>query len=257
MRQKTSKLIRSRWLKRKILRKWLRVLTGMVGFLGLVLGTAFFLKSDFWRAKRINCQLNGHDCPAELRSSLMGLFQAENILFFSTPRAVKKVQDVFPGLSQVRIEKHFPQELLFELEERKPVAAVTLKNEGATDFFWLDQEGIFLRKTTSRDDLPLVLVVSWPPLAVGEKLPLEGLEAIIFLLTNLKWRLLAPKQAEIVDSSKAKVWLADNLQVTFSLQKDLDDQLASLQLILSRTKIEGKPPKRVDLFFDKPVIAYE
>lgn len=47
-----------------------------------------------------------------------------------------------------------------------------------------------------------------------------------------------------------------NLTVFFSLDKDLFSQVISLQFILSRSKIEGKLPKLVDLRFRKPVISY-
>ena len=47
-----------------------------------------------------------------------------------------------------------------------------------------------------------------------------------------------------------------NLTVFFSLDKDLFSQVISLQFILSRSKIEGRLPRLVDLRFNKPVISY-
>lgn len=45
-------------------------------------------------------------------------------------------------------------------------------------------------------------------------------------------------------------------EVFFSLTKEIKDQVVSLQLILTRAKIEGRLPKRVDLRFTKPVVSY-
>ncbi len=42
----------------------------------------------------------------------------------------------------------------------------------------------------------------------------------------------------------------------FNLKGEINEQILSLQLILSRTKIEGKVPKLIDLRFNKPVISY-
>ncbi|MFZ5366433.1 MAG: hypothetical protein ACOZBZ_04080 [Patescibacteria group bacterium] len=50
--------------------------------------------------------------------------------------------------------------------------------------------------------------------------------------------------------------LSGNLKVFFSREKDLSGQVASLQLILGRSKIEGKIPLEIDLRFDKPVLIY-
>lgn len=46
------------------------------------------------------------------------------------------------------------------------------------------------------------------------------------------------------------------LQVLFSKEKDLKTQVASLQYILLRAKIEGRLPKKIDLRFDKTVVSY-
>lgn len=49
---------------------------------------------------------------------------------------------------------------------------------------------------------------------------------------------------------------SSGLTCVFSLEKNLESQLASLQFILWRSKIEGEYPTKVDLRFDKPVISY-
>lgn len=53
-----------------------------------------------------------------------------------------------------------------------------------------------------------------------------------------------------------EVTLSGNLLVLFSREKEYASQVASLQFILSRSKIEGKIPQKIDLRFDKPVLTY-
>lgn len=50
--------------------------------------------------------------------------------------------------------------------------------------------------------------------------------------------------------------LSSGVAVTFSQEKDLALQVASLQLILQRFKIEGKTPKKIDLRFNKPIVTF-
>jgi len=50
--------------------------------------------------------------------------------------------------------------------------------------------------------------------------------------------------------------LKDNGEVIVSTQKNISDQLGSLQLILNRLTIEGKRFKSLDFRYDKPVISY-
>ncbi|SRR5258708_33863332 len=51
------------------------------------------------------------------------------------------------------------------------------------------------------------------------------------------------------------VTLQDNSKVTFSTQKDIMTQIASLQYILSDLTMEGRAFSTLDLRFDQPVIV--
>ena len=51
------------------------------------------------------------------------------------------------------------------------------------------------------------------------------------------------------------VTLQDNSKVTFSSQKDIMTQIASLQYILSHLTMEGRQFSSLDLRFDQPVIV--
>ena len=50
--------------------------------------------------------------------------------------------------------------------------------------------------------------------------------------------------------------ISGNLTVLFSKEIEYALQVASLQFILERSKIEGKIPSKIDLRFDKPVLTY-
>lgn len=52
------------------------------------------------------------------------------------------------------------------------------------------------------------------------------------------------------------LFLKNNGEVIFSSEKDMDAQISSLQLIISRSTIEGKRLSRLDFRFDKPIVVY-
>ncbi len=62
------------------------------------------------------------------------------------------------------------------------------------------------------------------------------------------------KDLDLSSEKKIIATFSGNLTVVFSKEKDLNFQVASLQFILWRAKIEGKVPYFVDLRFDKPVV---
>lgn len=97
------------------------------------------------------------------------------------------------------------------------------------------------------------LRLEWPPSqGIASPLPLQNPEN--FLLEKLNEYNLKPeslkKEGEEIVASIA------GILVFFNLKEDLTTQVVSLQLILSRAKIEGRAPRLIDLRFSKPVVSY-
>ncbi|MCL5675939.1 MAG: hypothetical protein M1120_02330 [Patescibacteria group bacterium] len=57
-----------------------------------------------------------------------------------------------------------------------------------------------------------------------------------------------------IDINSAQASLSGNIQVTFSLTKDFSNQVATLQVILARFRIEGRRVNRIDLRFNNAVV---
>ena len=88
------------------------------------------------------------------------------------------------------------------------------------------------------------------PIAVGKSVNSDKIEE---MLTNKSISYTS------IDKSNRQFFiisLKDNGQVVVSNQKNLSDQLASLQVILNRLTIEGKRFRSLDFRYDKPVISY-
>lgn len=63
-------------------------------------------------------------------------------------------------------------------------------------------------------------------------------------------------EIKIATDSSYLISLKDEGVVNLSNNKDIQEQITSLQLILARLTIEGKKFKRLDLRFDKPIILF-
>lgn len=59
-----------------------------------------------------------------------------------------------------------------------------------------------------------------------------------------------------ISQTSATASLSQGGNVIFSLEKPLDQQMSSLQLIISRLTIEGKGFTRIDFRFNDPVISF-
>jgi hypothetical protein len=245
-------------------KKWFKLLS----FFLLVALVFFGLRSDFWAVEKISCRLDDQDCPADLWRKTTELSLGKNLIFFSQKSFEKNIQNNFPGIGQIKIKKGIFKDLSFSFSSQKAVAALAIElplNKEATpsgqqefllsgNFYWLGQDGTVLEKTDKADGLPLILIEKDPNLNVGQSFEQQGSAVMIPLLMGLKLHVIDFKVIRIVSSREIEVWLQGQTLVLFNGEKDLENQLDSLQLILSRSKIEGKSIKKIDLRFDKPVI---
>lgn len=78
-----------------------------------------------------------------------------------------------------------------------------------------------------------------------DKLKEKGIE--------IDWR---SEKENKIENKKWEMRLKNGESVIFSLEKDIDEQINSLQMILKRFKIEGRQFEKIDLRFEKPVITY-
>lgn len=78
---------------------------------------------------------------------------------------------------------------------------------------------------------------------------------VTFLENTLEKQKIAFFSVNLNSDSSFTVVLKEGGEVIFSSKKDLDNQLSSLQLILSRLTIEGKKLKKLDFRFDNPVVS--
>jgi cell division septal protein FtsQ len=250
------------------MKKVLKILF-LLFFLG---GTLFiFFKSDFFRVKKIICRWEGDSCPPEIWNELTFLTFGKNLIFLKKEEISKKFLKSHQVVKNLKIKKVLPNKLVFELERRKEVAVLgfelKLEDKETTssgkpifettkDFFLVDEEGVVVKKENN-NLLPLILLSEELNLNIGQKVPKKEIVEAIKFLTNLRLNLLEPKVAKITSPYSLSVWLEDGKEALFSLKKEIQVQVDSLQFILSRSKIEGRKIKKIDLRFDKPVVNYE
>lgn len=136
-----------------------------------------------------------------------------------------------------------PKADLKEMLIKEPVAAIA----GQEDFLLVDEDGAVLGRTP-KTNLPVIF---------GSQAEDERIKKAIDILLAFQLNLWEAGEIRLSSERYLEIKLKDNLEIIFSLQKETQIQLDSLQLIFSRAKIEGRKIKKIDLRFDKPVVSYE
>lgn len=118
--------------------------------------------------------------------------------------------------------------------------------------FLVDETGLIFTQNSKEDNLPVFYVVD-ENLKLGKSLGGEIIQKTL-LATNKLAMFSVPLQKVIIDDGE--ILIIGEVEVFFSGTGDFDRQLASLQLILQKAKIESKVIKSIDLRFKKPVVVY-
>jgi hypothetical protein len=224
-----------------------------------------------------------------LRSMIEEEIRGRSIFFLDLRKVKDKVLRNFLTVYDVQFKKDFPNWLKIKIYERKPVAVVEvvknqplftdsigtdsrqdLRLEEATDsakistgsatlveWFAVDYEGLVFVKVASFSGLPVLYPAGSQSIVLGDKLSGGSVSTVVELLAGLKrWEIKVAK-INLRETSQIRMILNNGTIVFFSSLKDPVEQVTSLQLILSSSKIKGKNLSKIDLSFDKPVIVYK
>lgn len=218
----------------------------------LVLGGLGLVKGNFWTVRGIRCSLNGQICSAQLWGDLMRLSLGKDFIFFPKSTIIQQINSEHPEIDKIEAVRVLPWVLAFKLTVSQAQAVV--KGE---KYFLVNIEGVVLKISDRPGDLPVILMDLVKNVGVGEKFDRKEVVLTIGILSDLGTRELHPTMAKIISPQQVNIWLNNGTLVAVSLKKEANIQLDSLQVILSRVKIEGKALGKIDLRFDKPVITYE
>ncbi len=129
-----------------------------------------------------------------------------------------------------------------DIPNRRPVAIVVASSSGSMKYQSVDSEGAVLGDT-DLPDLPKI----YSQYIDGSDI--KNTLKIIDKITSSGF------SVKVIKIDPPKNLLIEGIyKVYFSLDKNIDIQLASLQLILNQAKIDSEKVDYIDLRFEKPVI---
>lgn len=251
----------------------------------LVSGLVYFINSDYLKIKNIKVDLKGENCLDVKAVAEDRKIKGTNILFFNENLYKTEILKKYGCLDEAKVDKIMPDTINLTAYPRQPVIlAIFLKNPliqpdlslneatastqaarllKTADFevnessisgeFLMDKKGVLFYNPGQGEviNLPKLYILSntEKPFSV-KSIYVEGYLAIIEKLSWLGVEVFKVK----LDSNK--LIFNGVPKLIFGLEKDIPKQLASLQLILQKAKMNSKAVDIVDLRFDKPVVVY-
>lgn len=236
-------------------RKYLILRSSQLKFvlaLCLLIGALVYtFEGDFFKIKKINCQINQTECSSEIKDQFSKIL-GQNILLVDLAQEATIIAENYPLWHKFKIDKKLPETLLVEIQIPQPRVAVS-EPQGKL-FYLVDDFGQLVDQKDFNPGLPQIYADNIPHAAPGQALLVlhleEGLELIKWLTEfRLSFTYLQIKNDHLLCQLK-------NFQAIFSPQGDLQEQVTSLQLIINEGRIREGNFKQLDLRFEKPVIIY-
>lgn len=223
----------------------------VIGFLlVLLLGGAYLLKSGYFAIKTIDCKTQYGDCSDSDNKVFAG-FIGKNLFLLSTEEGRNTGEKEYVN-RKVLVQRVFPSTLKIIIEKRRAVVAL-ISEDPRTPRILVDQEGTVLDETND-GILPTITVrKTIKDVYLGQKVEQSVVNAaqtlyLVSKVQNIK--------NGILESDRLTINLNEGTVVNFALDRDPQVLVGALQLIESRSRIDGKLPKLIDLRYIKPVLIY-
>lgn len=256
-------------LKIKLLKKIFFLLV----FLILLLGGFYFIKSDFFAVKKINIETDNLSCvdEGEIKTALD--FFGKNIFFIDLKKKEDGLKIKFICIRNIDFSKSYPDSLDVKVSGRRPeIIFVNSKLnessgsaiekiintpssqsadifEGGEEYI-LDSEGVIFGK----DGVNLNKVYVFLDISVGEKIEQILVENLIKIFEKIKD--FGINNPDFVLESENLIIINTSPMIELRINGGIDNQLAALQLILEKAKIDNASIEFIDLRFDKPIVKY-
>ena len=247
------------WLIYRVLPLVIVVLVGWFGFQNV---RADLFQDPYFRLKNIDIQTDGILTPAQIIPSL-GL-QKNMSLFDVSPPQMAKALRAMPRIRKFMIYKHFPDEVVVQIQERKPVFQLRLV--GKMQGFLVDSDGVLFKFEDALQPNLLIVEDDLPAnksLRLGRNYPFHHLQSILstYSLAGENDLLKNEKIEKIAIDSLNNLSLfleEDHLELKLG-REDISERLAKLNSVenLLTDKKERQNVRYIDLRFDDVIVRYK
>lgn len=261
------------WRRRKLAKKrlynWGKMLWLVPVFLVIAL-IFLVVKSGMFNIKQVTVTAEALTCTDSDKIKNSVNLLGQNILLVNSKQIETAIKSRFYCVRSTPLQKILPDKVRLKVAGRKPVAAIALLKEkeaslsalinvstpsakAVSEIFQVDDEGVIFAKEANGLNVPKIYV-SDSAVALGRKMSGNLVNNALRVLAKIKELRLEVKDSWIFDNFFVAVVEPSKMKIIVRLNDRLDYQLASLQLILDKAKIDLKELEFIDLRFDKPVV---
>lgn len=238
----------------------------------------FIFKSEIFRIKKVAVLLHNTNCVSEQEIKAY-INPNQNILFFDQDKLIRQLQDKYHCIAFLKTFRKYPQLLAVEIYGRIPIAILqeikpdiqdSLKELQSTpssqaaklDFampkntgvkYQVDKEGLIYSDNHQFPENTPLIYIQGHDISLYKQIDKGIINNAVEVVKKISSLTLNYNLVKIINF---QLLVSSEPKLIFGLDKNINRQLASLQLILQKAKIDSKVIESVDLKFDKPVVIY-
>ena len=215
-----------------------------VGLFILLITSLLIYLYNFFTVKRV--YVIGNVIPLRGINSL----SKENLLLFNNKNVESNLKNKNPSVKNIIIRKTFPNILNITTIRREAIIEIT---DGKI-VLYLDEDGIVLEINHLNSKLPQIKT-TLITFGLGNMADWKMIKAKN-LIIELEKKGIFTDQIAVDDNSGNYILKTNNkIEIIIPLKMEINILSASLQLIISRFRIEGKIISKIDFQFEKPVVV--
>lgn len=238
-------------------------------------GESSFLKLNIFSIKDVEINLNGVDCVDASKIQSEVNLTGKNLFLTDYESVSNSLKSKHLCIDAIEYDKAISGKVKINLNKRTPIARVgsyqkkvdlNIENLEATPsssaalldwesvnvdkLYLVDKNGfIFAEK---EENIPRLYLLD-QVLNLGSQLDARIFTKIALIFSKLAEAGITGYESKI---DGIDLLVSSQPRIVFSLERDIKKQIASLQLILQKAKMDSKTIEIIDLRFDKPVIMY-
>lgn len=251
----------------------------------LILASGYLLlRSDVFLVKRIAIDYQGGISQDQeygrglvgeeaVRNQIEGLVIARSLWSVDLDQVKQTIYGLNKAIHSVEVHRQPLDTLFIKVVERKPVAVITLNRKEITpdekeitkvEYYLIDEEGEIFFQTPRQVSLP---EFSYPELSndlnsgeevLGMSLDHGVTEKVVEVLSQINnLESIKVNELNLIDEETVEGVTEDGINLKLSLNKEIDKQIETIELILQNAQLGGKKVNLIDTRFDKIVIRYD
>ena len=228
---------------------FLTVMRLLAGSLAVGLAIYLVLFSSLLTIKKIDCTQDGNSCSEDVLADLNKQI-GKKTMFLDRRQIENRLVEADKNISQAKVTIKLPDRISIILVSRIAVAQIGIAPSNQ-EVLLLDQNNTVIGKSIIAFNLPVVFGSEAGSLSIGQNAGVRIGRAIT-IADSL--RMMGKFGNAIINGDMLTVIGGEMGEIIFSLDKEPETQLQSLQVLTNQVRIDQLDQKVIDLRFERPIV---